>query len=485
MLSAVPGDESMARSILLAGMTLAALSAAAPASAQVTEAQAGTIRTEVEASIGHVAARLTEAIRIAAPVAVSVAGDHYAVTVPPVVIVDRNTTFAGLEAIVTPTQEGWFTVEPTLSVPVLVPTAAGPAITLTLGKQSGTVTWAPAYRTDMAADLLFEGLALTTPDPASATLDRLGLTTVSTPRAPDHYDQTTVMTGDGLVIAEADGDWAVEHLEITIAGTDFDLPTYAAVSAAADPVSAGQDADAAAAELWAVMLDHPPVFDGWHGSFSARGLRRTEASGGLRFGGFTASMAVGGVTSTVSTLDLSIGWKDFSMSPPVPEWELGPANLTVDVALAGIPNAEVLAALKRLREASASMGAVDAFTVMAGELAPVLLLTDGLVLDLDVAGASTRWTLDLDASFHPEPASPLHVAGTGDITIGGIDALIAIFTARAGDKSVLQMLTALKMLGTEGTDTAGRPARIYRFVMGADGAMTLNGTDLGPLLQHL
>jgi hypothetical protein len=479
----------MTHRIVSTCIVCAGLALSTAAAAQVTEAGAEALRAEVEASMDRLIARVPGLLAAAGPVGVAVSADHYAVTLPPIALIGRNTTLTGLGATVTPTEEGWFTVAPGLAPSLLEPAGAGPSMTLTLEHQSGTMTYAPVYQTDMATDLRFEGLALTTPAPASATLDSLGMDTVSTPLAPDHYDQTTVFAADGLAIEAPDGDWAIDHLGVTIDGRNFDFPAYAAASTATNALIAehrtatGELPPELLPRLWTISLDYPSMFDAVGVSLSIEGVKVAGPAAMLGAARASMGMTLDGVTSGASTLGLSFGWQDLSVDPLPPQGEFLPTDLSIDLSLAGIPNADVAAALRRLGDASTSMDVASAFQVAARELAPVLLLSPGLVLEVGIAGASETWTLDLAASFHAEPGSPRLVAGSGDLTIGGLDAVIAGLGGTPDAQSALQGLTMLKMIGQEGTDASGHAVRLYKFTMGPQGEVTLNGMDLAPLLK--
>jgi hypothetical protein len=477
----------MARSIALAGLAIAALSFTAPVAAQVTEAGADKLRADIAEALDALVGQSLGMIEITAPVAVTVAGDHYDVTVPPWTMHAAGATFTGARAAVTPTADGWFTVAPALTSPVFAPVPGGPATSLTFERQAGTLTYAPAYRSPMAADLSLEGIGIATPEGVSARVDTLDVNVVSKALGADRFDQVSGFVADGLAFESADGRWSIARIAADFSGGGVDFGAYGAMSDASDALIAEHAEQAMLAplevygELWTLFADFPPLFDDVRIVYTVDDVagRVTEAKFAVE--SVVAGMTFDGVTTGRSRLVLSLDYDGLAIAPVPPSAALVPGDLALQIALVNIPNGDAMAAVRRLREAARGTDLSTALGIVTTEFLPVLLANQGLALEIAIDGHGPAWGFAVDARFHSEAVSPYLIAGSADITIARIDDALAALAKDPDGAEPLQALTMLKMLGREATDEAGEPVRVYELVMSPDGAMTLNGTDLSQL----
>ena len=89
-------------------------------------------------------------------------------------------------------------------------------------------------------------------------------------------------------------------------------------------------------------------------------------------------------------------------------------------------------------------------------------------------------SLDAGGAVRADPAAAHGAVGEFDVTLRGLDGLVASLSATPRDQAAMEAVMIMAMvhaLGEPGVDASGVPTRRYRFELTADGAVLLNGVD--------
>jgi hypothetical protein len=125
---------------------------------------------------------------------------------------------------------------------------------------------------------------------------------------------------------------------------------------------------------------------------------------------------------------------------------------------------------------------------------PALLGQAGTVFTInDTQISNSLYNLNLNGAFNASQQAMYGGTGSLKAVFGGMDALVTDLQAMTQNPATkpdtvqqitqaLQGLAMVQMLGQQGTDATGKPARTYDFSVDATGATKLNGTDLQTLM---
>ena len=123
---------------------------------------------------------------------------------------------------------------------------------------------------------------------------------------------------------------------------------------------------------------------------------------------------------------------------------------------------------------------------------PALLGQAGTVFTLDTNATAPKLNMDVDGTFTAATQALYGGTGTLKAVIGGMDQMVTdLQSASAAPttppdqalniKNKLQGLTGMQLMGQQGQDAKGGPARIYNFALDPAGKITLNGADMSAL----
>jgi hypothetical protein len=168
--------------------------------------------------------------------------------------------------------------------------------------------------------------------------------------------------------------------------------------------------------------------------------------------------------------DLRVTPSDTSLST------LLPAKMAIDVTIANIPAAKILAA---------DLNKKDELSRILAEAK-----TEGTITKT-MLGNST-YEIDLDAKQAAHATAPLGMVGTGSLKVSGIEALTGAIAnglqsgtipddMRPYLKDIQKALLVMMLTGKPGTDSAGKPAKSYEIENTADGRVMVNGQNLQAL----
>lgn len=178
-----------------------------------------------------------------------------------------------------------------------------------------------------------------------------------------------------------------------------------------------------------------------------------------------------------------------------------PQNMTINFGFKDLPFKAVMAQLGQMAQQGAAIKngqAPDANVELMAKKSvmemPALLGKAGTVFTLDNTNISTtNYGLNLNGQFASNPQAIYTGTGNLKAVFGGLDQLITDLQALSQKPGtdpkiagqITQALSALamaQMMGQQGTDAAGKSARIYDFGLDAAGNVTLNGASMAALM---
>lgn len=213
-------------------------------------------------------------------------------------------------------------------------------------------------------------------------------------------------------------------------------------------------------------------------------------------GGFGMDMS--GFRSGNAALGFRFGFKEMKITPTPEDFgPLAPDSLQVNLSIDKIPLDKILELGKTTIDSAAASpeGAAQIAMMQAAMMLPALLSESGTTVSLKdnrvASGSLYEATLNGTAIAKVGAAHGAVVSGRMEIV--GIENVVAWLKAKS-DKTqedvamtdqALKTLTALQMVGQQGTSAGGKPSRTYDFVLDEQGKATLNGTDIEALMQTI
>jgi hypothetical protein len=119
---------------------------------------------------------------------------------------------------------------------------------------------------------------------------------------------------------------------------------------------------------------------------------------------------------------------------------------------------------------------------------PALLSKAGTTLNTTTNTTAKDYMVDSVTDLVADATSVMGGTGKAKVTFTGMDDLITKLKDIAAKKENIQYnqavqgLSAMQILGQQGTDKNGKPARVYEFTLDAQGITKLNGTDIKALM---
>jgi hypothetical protein len=493
----------MRKSTLLAGIALVGLLAAPlAAQAQATSAGAESIRLGIKDWIGTSlnAANGTTSLMLSGPIEVAPSGDHYTLTIPASDLkIDPSEDGGGgtvaigpITATLTPTPEGWYAATWTLPSEYVISENDGDdKVTVTIDSQAGKGVFAPEIQNFMSSDIALKGIHVVSTKDKDVTIAGIILKSDSTEQAAGIYDATMFAELDGLKVTEggvAIGGMDKLTLNANAAGADLE-----GLSRFQDELEAlqtkydlsGEPPAGFFEEFSTLLAGLPVLFTGIDAKYTVEGVTIDQPGEQVQIASTSFGVSLDGLGDGASTFGFQVGLADLGIAPPPPFADLIPSDVVVDISLKGIPNADLMAALNGFVQSASTLGADAAGQMAAGQLAQALLMSDSTFEITEISAKTPSMTFDMTGSIKPNAGSPLMVAGTAKIVIGGLDQAIAAVSGTPDGQQMVQALTMVQTLGAQGTDAAGNPVRTYDVVISDKGDLLLNGTDLKPLLGGL
>ncbi len=189
------------------------------------------------------------------------------------------------------------------------------------------------------------------------------------------------------------------------------------------------------------------------------------------------TQTLSGQDANAKQMRVTGGFSDLKVTPTdISLGTLLPAKMAIDIGIANIPAAKILAA---------DLNKKDELSRILAEAK-----TEGAITNT-MLGNST-YEIDLDAKQAAHATAPLGMVGTGSLKVSGIEALTGAIAGglqngtipddmRPYLKDIQKALLVMMLTGKPGTDSAGKPAKSYEIENTADGRVMVNGQNLQAL----
>ncbi len=161
-----------------------------------------------------------------------------------------------------------------------------------------------------------------------------------------------------------------------------------------------------------------------------------------------------------------------------------PSQLHLDFSVSPVPAYDLMQQLSRSLHAQVKSGAPLKDMDPAPFLDPLMKAETGITVDR-LQGEAPALGISGAGSADLNEAAPHGVLGGGTLTIRGLDEAVAALSKAADrDPRMAKLVPAVSIIAAVGKQTTvgGKPARQYDLKASPDGALTINGVDLGVLM---
>ncbi len=492
----------MRTSRMLAGAFVAALVVLpGPVWADATPEGADQIRRDMTAWIErYIRVQQSQGqIRMEGSVQVEPRGDHYTALTPTFLITTERRNVLTIDPIrmdLLPQANGWFDTTVTLPERMVgrTPDGAEDGV-FTIGSQNIRGIFAPELQTFTNLDARLDNLAIRSMrDRGEMTISSITAQVESTEGDRGVYDsQIDARVHD---LAFFDGRRQRFDIgEIGVAGTvdNIHLQNYVAfvrelqdlLNENATQQRPGQPTPEFFNRLSALLQRTPPLLNGMEVTYSFDNLRVVEGDNRVELGGGSFGIRLEGLEGTTSTLGLETTVGAIGIVPPPPFAQFIPNDSVINVQITGLPNQQLLGIVQTFLQSSATMGPDRAGQMAVLQLQQAIMTGGARVEITEIRFATDRTRLHLHGTIVPEPRSQTGITANATMDVAGLPELIADLQSVPNSQQAVQVLTALQAVGTQATADDGTAIRRYDFVLGPQGAPTLNGTDMTPLLAPL
>jgi len=466
--------------------------------AQVTEEEAAGIRDGIQEWIdtnlrGADAAALT----FDGEIEVVPADGYYDVTIPPATLAmggDGVLLFGAIEIELEPLENGWYDATWTLPDTYTIENARlNETGTITIAGQHGSGVFAPEYETFMELDAAIEGIEVLPPrDEGSLTIGLVAMVGDSVELEDGVYDSALEFVMEDVAF-EGDGpderfELAMMSLEGAVAAIDMDQ--YITFVRAFDELAARAEAgevepQSMFSEMAALVEQTSNLFDAFTFDIAAEDVTVVDAGQTVTIGESATAISIEGLTGETSTLRVAYDLTDLGIDPVPVEQQFLPQQTTVQLAMVGLPNEQLIEVLETFLQMSAETNPDDAMMMATMQLQQAVM-AGGTTLQIeDITIISGLASLEMDGVVEPDPNAAFGVTAEASMVIAGLADLIREMQATPEAQDAVPFLTLIQTMGAQATDDQGRQVRTYELVVTADGTFMLNGTDMAPMLQQM
>lgn len=436
--------------------------------------------------------------------AVTVAGDHYEVTLPPLSISadDSSLEVGVIRLSVVPKADSSYAVD--VTVPSRMELAEGddPPTVLTIGKQHFAGVWNAAVENFVTADIAYGDIALVPPDNKGSL--RIGALTATQDMRQD--GSPNVWSGP---VAGAINDVALSDGKTTLlkVGAVTMEANYGRMNLEKVTQIKALAAKHAAAGTEPPVAQFLPLLGGMIGDATMR-LRINDLSAGDTDGRVSFDMAalqfgVTDIDRTNATISFGIQSQGMKVQPLPGPQQFMPQRFEFQISLAKLPNAAIgqavlaMAALEEQQRGKsgkkkgddAKNQTRDALMAMTGAMLTEAATNAGTELRLD------KLTLDTAAvsgtvtgAMRMLTKAAMGAVGGADVILRGLDSAADALKPKPGaqpDPQVQDALGVIAMLqafGQQGKDETGKDTRTYKFELTEGGQVLLNGADMNAMM---
>lgn len=404
-----------------------------------------------------------------------------------------------VELVLTPLENGWLDTVATIPTTYrVVPTKSGDeGVEVTIGTQALRGVFAPQYHAFMSLDGKLGQITARSLNPAEAKgalrIDEVALAGDSTAVGQDVYDSSGTIGLSGVSFLDETGA-RIFHLDGATVEGKAAAANMAALRGFSDrltdlqkrypPQPDGEMPKEFLAELGRVFQATPKLFNDLGFTYGLKGVDVTPGTGDvdkitLASGGFGVGIA--GLAQDASTFRITFDLDQLGIDP-LPEFgQFVPRSATVDLALTNLPNQALLQALTGMLDSSATLGPDQAAEIAAAQLQQAVMNGNGALEIRSFKASSPLTGIDLTGTLRPNSKAPLMMTGEARLVVTGLEQALEAAKAAPDGQEMVQGLTVLQTMGAQET-VDGKPARTYKLVVGENGDVLLNGTDLKPLL---
>ena len=370
------------------------------------------------------------------------------------------------------------------------------AVLITIGKQRFEGIFIPAFQTFIEADAAYEDIWLTGPDlQPMMTLSELIMRIDMEETAPGSWSGPSVYKASQL------------RIDVPESGERFDLGAFE-VRGYIDALRLAdwsrfiremtgmieqlqQQTDTAEpdpAAVLALLGDMPNLFSGMWMDMTISDVSVQDAGGARVFGMDRMVMYFGinGVDQDRAGAQFRYGHSglDAAALEGVTKQAV-PGDVALEIEAVDLPTQALWAGIVEVIESSAEMPPeIIQMMLLQRVTEAVFAASTGLnvtKLNVDAPGIGITGAGGIKA----DGASMYGVTGQFDVTVRGIDSMIAAMMDAPEDEIAMQIaggLSLMQAFGTPETDQDGVSVRRYLLTIGADGQMLLNGNDLQAML---
>ena len=370
------------------------------------------------------------------------------------------------------------------------------ATLITIGKQRFEGVWAPAFETFIVADAAYEDIWLTVPGSqpmltVAALTSRINLEE----SVPGSWSGPSVSKISKLrfEMPESGERFDLGELEIRAYVDAMRLAEWAQFMREMTGMIEQLQAQAGAAEpdpaaMLALLTDMPRLISGVWSDTTISDVTAQDASGARVFGmdRMKTYFGLNGVDQPLAGAQFrySHSGLDVAALEGVIK-QVVPGDVTIEIEAVDLPTQALWESIIEVVKSSAEMPP-DLVQMMLLQRATeaVFAASSGLnitKLNIDAPGIDVNGTGGIKA----DGASMHGVTGKFDVTVRGIDNLVAEMSNEPQDETAMQMAMALSMmqaLGATEPDQDGVSVRRYVLTIDADGQVLLNGNDLQAML---
>jgi hypothetical protein len=233
-------------------------------------------------------------------------------------------------------------------------------------------------------------------------------------------------------------------------------------------------------QIAASMEDRPALLASVQGRHQITGARFDLGDGDISIGDGALDLSMEGLDSGSTSMAIAFSVSELGL--PASIGPLTPREMAVDIVLSGLPTDRLFDALSALIAGAGLPKSNHTMAMFGLHLQDVMMTSGGRIEVNEVLLIGDDARLRIAGTIKPTYAAPFGVVARLDMSVGGLDALIAEAQADPDDRDSLQRLLVLQAVGVAGTDPDGTPVLRYELDIDQQGRILLNGTDLMPAL---
>lgn len=492
--------------LLMAGCAGMALSmASTTAIAQTTSAEAQEIATALKGYIDEFILEPNPEVSLDLNGAIEVrpAGDHYTGSIPAgrlLVETDHDgiASFEFVEPLtfdIRVTDRGWYdtTFVVPSSVRISADTDPTAAVTVTIGGQSGAMTIAPEYQSVVQSDMVWTDISLQVAGMAGdMTIAELSLEQNSDEVASGLFDAEQSIDLSGFRVSVPDENVLIEldYIGMVTVATAMNLAALQPFGQAINDIIPRLEEDpedpVPYGELRTLLSETPNLLASLQGTGFLEGLRVDTPDANIALSEASSGITLTGLDTEFSTVGISLNLTGFEIEPTLPFEDLLASDTGYDIRIVDLPTDVVLEWLDTLLETIPVIGPDEAFEA---SMLPLYsqVADSGAYLDIvDVHYDMPAGGISLSGQMQPDIGAMFGVTAGAELIATNMARMIeAMNTLPDFGSEAAAGFTVIQALGAREVNDRGEPVHTYEFEVTPDGAVTLNGNDLGPILEQM